>query len=113
MFIGPLEPVSNKATWMALYELRDDETDELIDLSSVNEITIEVRDKSCVTVLSATLTGGSIEHVDTGIFKWTFSKDQMSALTAKTYEVGCILEGEGESLQLIIGTLPVLDGVVR
>jgi len=114
MYVGALDPVSNRATWIALYELRDDDTDELIDLSSVDEITIQVSDNRKSMQLSATLSGGSVEIVDTGVFKWTFTASQMSTLSAaRTYEVGCVLEGEGEKLQLIIGTLPVLDGVVR
>lgn len=113
MYIGALDPVSNKATWIVLYELKDDETDELIDLSSVDEITVQVRDSRKSMILSATLSGGSVEIVDTGVFKWTFTASQMSTLAAsRTYEVGCTIKKEEETVQLLIGTLPVINGVV-
>ena len=113
MFTGTLNPVSNKATWVCLYELIDAETDEAIDLSDVDEITISIRDPKDQTIeLSATYTNGDITITDTGIFRWVFSNDNMSNLEPKTYEVGCTLEQDGEVMQLIIGNLPVMDGIV-
>ena len=113
MFAGTLDPVSNKATWVCLYELTDAETDEAIDLSGVDEITIEIRDpQNASSVLTATKTGGDITITDTGIFRWAFTATQMRTLSAKTYEIGCVLEQDDEEVQLIIGTLPVFDGII-
>lgn len=114
MLTGALNPVSNKATWTVIYELVDSDTDEAIDLSEVDEITIQVRDpRSRSPLLSGSLTGGQVSRVDTGVFSWTFSASQMSALCANTYDVGCIIEQNGETVQILIGTLPVIDGIVR
>lgn len=114
MFTGALNPASNKATWSVLYELIDTDTDEAIDLSGATEITVQVRDqRNCSPVLSGSLSGGEIAIVDTGIFQWTFTASQMSALCANTYEVGCTVEQNGQTAQILIGTLPVLDGVIR
>jgi hypothetical protein len=113
MFIGPLNPTSNKATWSVLYQLVDAETDEAIDLSGADEITVQVRDqRSCSPVLSGSLSGGQVSLVDTGTFQWVFSASQMSALCANTYDVGCTIEQDGQTVQILIGTLPVLNGVV-
>lgn len=113
MFTGTLEPVSNRATWIANYELTDAETGDLIDLSGVDEITIDIRDPHTRTqMLSATKTGGEIVISDTGVFTWTFSVTQMRTLDPKTYEVGCTLTDNSETVQLLIGMLPVYDGVV-
>lgn len=113
MFTGQLPPVSNKATWVGSFELRDADTDDLIDISNASQITVEVRDpQSRSAVLSGSLTGGEVTRPDTGIFDWTFSATQMRALCAKTYEVGATLTQNGETVQLIIGTLPVIDGIV-
>lgn len=114
MFTGSLKPVSNRATWSVLYNITDAETDEAIDLSNVDQIAIQVRDpRSCSPVLSGTLTGGEVVIVDTGVFQWTFSASQMNALCANTYEVGCTIEQDGETAQILIGTLPVIDGIIR
>ena len=113
MFYGTLDPVSNKATWVGLYELIDAETDEAIDLSDVDEITISIRDAQTQTqAQTATKTGGDVTITDTGIFRWVFSASQMGALEPKTYEIGCTLEQDDEVVQLIIGHLPVRDGIV-
>lgn len=89
MFMGALPPASNRATWSVLYELVDSDTDEAIDISGANEITVHVRDqRSKSPVLTGKLSSGEVAHVDTGIFRWTFSASQMSALCANTYEVG-------------------------
>lgn len=113
MYTGTLDPVSNRATWIVNYEITDVETGDLIDLSGVDEITIEIRDpKTQSAILTGTKTGGDIVISDTGVFTWTFSATDMRTLCAKTYEVGCTLTDNSETVQLMIGTLPVYDGVV-
>jgi hypothetical protein len=111
MLVGSLQPTSNREDWTVFYELTDGETGELIDLSGVDEITVHVRDKHGRS-LTATL-GSGVTVVDTGVFSWTFTEAQMRTLQAKTYEVGCTLKSEDQTVQLLIGTLPVLDGIVR
>lgn len=113
MFTGTLDPVSNKATWVCLYELVDADTDEAIDLSDVDEITIQIRERGATShELEVTKTGGDITITDTGVFRWVFSADDMGSLDAGTYEIGCTLEQDDEVIQLIIGYLPVMDGIV-
>lgn len=113
MFVGSLDPVSNRATWTVQYELTDADTDEAVDISSVDEIKVYVRDPATKSlVLSATKTGGAVTIVDDGTFQWTFSASSMGALAPKTYEVGCTLTDNSDTVQLLIGLLPVLDGIV-
>lgn len=116
MQIATLPPVSNRAGWSDNYELSDAETNEAIDLTDIEEVTLEVRDPdSRSAVLSATYTGGTITIADvtSGVFSWTFTAAQMRALCSKTYEVGCTIEFDDEEPeQLLIGRLPVLDGVI-
>ena len=108
MIIGALNPVSNKATWVAQFELTDAGADELIDLSDVDTITVSIRDPQTKNQMLTTT--GTV--IDTGVFGWTFSATQMGTLCAKTYEVGCTLTKDDETLQILIGHLPVLDGIV-
>lgn len=116
MRIDTLPAVSNKATYVGDYTLFDDDTGDTIDLSDVDEITIAIRDpQSQVLVLSGTYTGGEISVVGAttdGTFEWRFEADDMGALDAKTYEVGLTIEQDDDVIQLIIGRLPVLDGIV-
>lgn len=113
MLTGALDPVSNRATWIVNYELTDAETGDLIDLSGVDQITICIRDpKTSDAILTGTKTGGDIVISDTGVFTWTFSATQMRKLDAQIYEVGCTITDDNQTVQLIIGMLPVFDGIV-
>lgn len=113
MLLGMLSPVSNRADWIEAYELTDEETGDAFDISDAQEITVSIREPNSRNVeLTATLSGGSIEHIETGIFQWTFTAAQMQSLCARTYEVGCTIQQDDQTVQLIIGTLPVLDGIV-
>lgn len=116
MFFGTIDPASNRATWSESFELIDSETGDPISLSAVDEITLEVRDmESHGAVLSGSYTGGEIVIVGAatdGTFQWRFEAAQMRGLCARTYEVGVTIESDDDTVQLLIGYLPVLDGIV-
>lgn len=113
MLTGTLSPVSNQADWIEAYGLYDEETGDPVDVSDAAEITISIRDpESGSADLTATLTGGTIEHIETGVFQWTFTVAQMQQLCAKTYDVGMTILKDDQTIQLFIGKLPVLDGIV-
>lgn len=114
MKTGPLDPISNKETWEETVNVYTDDGTPF-DLTDVTEITIKVRDpKSTSIVLQGSMTGGEIDIVGDevdGTFEFTFSADTMSGLSAKTYEVGCLLSTATVTRQIILGTLPVLEGL--
>lgn len=113
MYGGNLPAASTRSDWIECVKLVDDETDDAIDLTGVDEITIELRnpDDGCVA-LSGTKTGGQISLVEDGVFQWSFAGSQMSGLTPKTYQVGITIEQGGVTVQLFAGNLPVIDGIV-
>ena len=105
MFTGSLPPASNRADWSEVFELFDDETGDLLDLTDAT-ITFEIRD-GCWR-LAAT-----VVVITTGTFSASFTKDQFRNLCAGTYDAGCMVTINDTTTQEFIGTLPVLDGVVR
>ncbi len=111
-YVGALDPISNKTGWLADFELDDAGTGAALDLAGAS-IVMEVRDPAtgCI-VLSATTGNGKIIIVDTGVFRVNVPASETQTVRAGTYEVGAALTLNGESRQLIIGTLPVLDGIV-
>jgi hypothetical protein len=115
MLTGTLEPVSNAETWQDNIEFYDDETGDAYSLASATEITLKLRDReSGSTVLSGSMTGGEIDIVGAaadGVVQFTFAASTMSALDPKTYEVGVLLSTSSLTRQLILGTLPVLEGL--
>lgn len=111
-----LSPVSNRETLNIQIELRDEETDELIDVSDVSEVIIAIASRSASSstpALSARLSSGQITQPELGIFECSFSADRMRSLCTGTYDIGGTLTKDGETVQFLLGTLPVLDGVIR
>lgn len=115
MYLGTLAPVSNRASWNEAMEITDDLTDDPIDLSTASGITLEVRDPQSQSLILGASLGDGIEIVDGeyGVFVWSFTKEQMSAVRAKTYDIGITVTFQDETTQLFIGQVPVLEGVAR
>lgn len=114
MISGSLPPASNRETLNLQIEFYDEETDEPIDVATATEAVIAVAPAGCRSpVLTARLSAGQIEQTETGVIECTFSADQMSGLCAGTYDIGGTLTKDNETVQFLIGTLPVYDGIVR
>jgi len=113
MMTGTLSPVSNRATWLESMELVDVDNGEPVDLSGLTEITIVVRDpRTDAPQLTLTLTNGDVMILDTGVFGWRADAGNMTTLVEGMYEVGCTVTDGVDTAQLVIGYLPVLDGIV-
>lgn len=114
MYTAQLKPVSNRADWIETIELIDDDTGQIItDLSDVT-VNVEVREASCRSrVLIGSSDDGHVTYPGNGIIQWMFSRSEMSALTADIYEIGVTVTRNGFTEQELIGSLPIVDGVVR
>ena len=111
-FVGTLDPISNKTGWLADFELDDADAGGPVDVTGAS-IVIEVREPHTGWIaLSATTANGQITIIDTGVFEVNVPAGETQRLRAGTYQVGATITLNGESRQLIIGTLPVMDGVV-
>lgn len=111
MFQGTLGPVSNTASWRQPFELLDEDTGESVSLTDCT-IAFQVYDPKCKsTVLSATI-GDGITLLDDAAFEVFFSLTDMETLNARTHTVGCTITKGADVLQIILGDLPVLDGIM-
>lgn len=109
-------PASNKAMWAPeAISIVDNDSGEPIDLTGAT-LTIEVEDENGTARLSGSTSSGVVDLIaeEEGghRFQWTFGATAMTALAPGTYRVGLIAERDGETVQLILGTLPVVDGIV-
>lgn len=113
MYQGIFPPRSNKAGWSLVVEVLDDDTGEDVDLTAAI-VVFELRDpRYRTTALSATTANGRVTIGAIGFFTVTFTALNMKTLCAETYEVGCtISNASSEPQQLILGTVPILDGIV-
>jgi hypothetical protein len=113
MFIATLPPVSNRASWIESVELTDEETGEPIDLTGC-DIEVAVRPQGTTRpCLQASTGDDTVAIVDTGVFQFTFTPDQMRSQCVGTYDVGATISRDGETAQIVIGSVSILDGVVR
>jgi hypothetical protein len=112
-FCGTLDPVATSAGWTQLLEILDQETGEPVELAGAS-LLVEVRDRRCgAVVLSAGTDNGKVSVVDSGTVQISVPADETKRLRADTYDVGAVLALNGETRQLIIGSLPVVDGIVQ
>lgn len=128
MYTGSWNAVSNKADFIDCIEIIDQETDEPIDLSTLQDIIVQLiypqsNEANPIYAgyssgwnyngISATLKGGEVAHVQTGIFQFHFTAGRMRGLPPQNYHLGVGLVAEdGTIVQLIIGTVPVMEGFI-
>jgi hypothetical protein len=76
-------------------------------------IVFEIREQGCTSALLSATNGAGVELIEDDLtYQVTFTETQMRTLCAGTYDVGVTMERDGITRQVIIGTLPVMDGVV-
>lgn len=104
---------SNRADWRFWLKNTDPTNGSLIDIP-VSQVTLQVQRRDrCGPVLSAAPGDGKITSPEAGVLEVRFPASEMRNLCADTYEVGAIISDGTDTAQFILGTVPVVDGVVR
>ena len=103
---------SNRASWVFIGQVMDLEENP-IDISACG-LVFQVSDKGCGPRLTASTANGKITYVDIDKFRWFFTLDEMRGLEPGTYDTGLTLTNDDgtQTIQLSVGPLPVVDGVV-
>lgn len=102
--------VSNSEDWTLQFEATDAETGDDIVWTGA-DIAFELRDASGCTRITATTDGGEITLPDPTIVEIAITEDQLSALCAGTYTIGCVYELNSTKAQAFVGTVSIYDGV--
>lgn len=115
MYTGALRAASNRARWTFSVELTDEDTGAAVDLTGAT-IEVAVRDQqSKQPLLTGSTTDGRVTLTSptAGIFSILFTRDIFGVLAAGMYDVGVrVILASGSDFQLIVATLPVVDGVL-
>jgi hypothetical protein len=110
MYTGALPETSIYQTWSENIELWSVDDDTLMDLTSVVEITLRLRDEiTRFDEMTLTMSGGDITIPSTGIVQWRVEQARMGALEPKTYEVILLLQDDTDTVSLILGHVSVLE----
>jgi hypothetical protein len=103
---------SNRASWSGV-GLITDLDDNPVDLAGCSMV-LAVSDHCGVQRLVASTDNGKLTIVDLGTFQWSFTRDEMRGMCLGTYNTGLTLtnDDDTDTVQLTIGPLPIIDGVV-
>jgi hypothetical protein len=73
-----------------------------------------IRDKDGCQKLEASTDNGKLTIVDLGTFRWFFTLEDMRSLCAQQHNTGLTLTNDDgtQTVQLSVGPLPIVDGVV-
>lgn len=125
MISDALEPVTNRETITLDIEFIDDETNEHIALDDVTEIVVQAysrndrgygdygfRNSPGRGSLSARLSDGDVAVIEAGVIQVRFSTEITNGLCSGTYDIGGTITKDGETVQFLLGQLPILNGVV-
>ena len=112
MLIAKLPPVSNRADWIDAVEFVDDDTNELIDLTP-STVVITVKDEDGCQAMTVSSTDGGVVFISLGVIQFTFTRSVMAGLQPAAYQIGATISRDDETAQILIGTAPVVDGVVN
>lgn len=109
MISGSLGQISNHATWINGFEVIDAETDDFMDLTGVT-ITMKVAcDPGGSVLLTGSTATGELTSPGTGMVDWRFEASQMQALCAGTYAVVIRFDRSGDTDDVFLGTVAVLE----
>jgi hypothetical protein len=103
---------SNRASWLFVGQVMDLDNAP-IDLTNCS-MEFQISDRQGGTRLLASTGNGKITYVDIGTFRWFFTLAEMHGLEPGTYDTGLTLTNDDgtQTLQLSVGPLPIVDGVV-
>jgi hypothetical protein len=114
MYTGQVAVISNRATWRSdVVELVDEDDGTTTDLTTVSPIDIEVTISDygcCYPRATATIANGKVTVPGPG-FQWQFEDTDLSSLCAGTYRLGAKVTINGFIVDLIDGTIAVVEGV--
>lgn len=81
-----------------------------MDLSSVIEITLKLRDvKSQFDEIILTMSGGGITIPSMGIIQWRVEASHMGTIMPKMYEIILLLEDETDTVPLMLGSISIVE----
>lgn len=109
MYKGSLGEVSTREDWIQAVDVVDENGDDVTITGAT--IRLAVRKKGD-TAPSLTAEDGDGITISTPTFTWSFDPDDMGGLCPGQYEVGVTIEISGETTQLIVGTVTIVDGIV-
>jgi len=111
---------SNRASWVFVGMITDldDNPIDLTNCSMVFQVSSPRvgggHPNNANGALTASTENGKLTIIDLGTFRWFFTREEMGGLCAGQYDTGMTLTNDDgtQTVQLSVGPLPIVDGVV-
>lgn len=101
--------VSNKSDFVVDFSATDVDTGEDIDFTGAT-LSIKIAPENCTPLISASIGSGITQPTST-VLELTVTAAQMAVLRPGSYLIGGVFGLNGATIQLLIGTLAVYDGI--
>ena len=117
MLQGPLEQVSNRATWELPVRFVDVDTGELIDLTGLTIVCqlCPLGETGTVTLRASSIPGdvGTIDIVELGVALIVFPASAMRVCAPSDYGIGITAKTDDTDIeQPYVGSISIIEGVV-
>jgi hypothetical protein len=103
---------STRASWVFIGQITDLD-DNPVNLTGCS-LVFHIGTIDQWPMLTASTANGKLTIVDTGTFRWFFTRSEMASLSPMQYNTGFTLTNNDgtQTIQLAVGPLPIIDGVV-
>ncbi|MCK1430908.1 hypothetical protein [Bradyrhizobium sp. 87] len=101
---------SNKADWVTEISATDADTGDAIDFTGAS-VAFQVNDDQGCQRLLATTANGKITLPDVNTLQVSFTDEEMKTLCSGSYACGAVYSLNGETNQLLVGTVSIYNGV--
>lgn len=110
MYTGSLAAVSRREDWIATSPLIDEDGAEVTLTDASFEMFICAQGYPDTAIMSGSTADGEITLPTTTTFQWAFTPDDMSVLSAGTYDVFLRVTIGGVVTQILSATVPIVEG---
>lgn len=104
---------SNTASWIFDVTATDADTGADIDFSTATAISFVVGDSNNCPLLTASLANGKITLPTSNTIEVSFSPGDLQTLCQRTYGVGMTYVLNGETNQILTGSVSIYDGLAK
>lgn len=113
MYTGQLATFTNREDWaFPVFEIVDDDTGELVDLTSAT-IVYEIFDREGCPVKTGSTDDGGVTRPDSTSFEIVVPRSSITGeCTSGLYSMGITLENGGRTTSLFAGSITIIRGNV-
>lgn len=118
MYTGQVDVISNRETWISDFVQLVDDDGTVINILNPDvgfDVSVYIKDESGCHRVTGTVLNGKVIIADSDVanepgFQWIFDVSDLSGLRPGTYLCGVKTVSNGETKDLILGSLAVVEG---